>query len=147
MSTVPKRVAMSLAVSLAFATFVLSGPAQAVSVTTCSALSGTIAKPTAKLSGCLNSTTGGSGILSASNKEGVDTVTWKNGGTTDFRFKSRSGQGGPCPSGASELVLRGTVTKSTGAASSIAGAVLGRLCITGTKKATVTLATGTVFTF
>jgi hypothetical protein len=45
--------------------------------------------------------------LSASNTEGVDTVSWKNGGTTNFRFKSGDGQGNRCPSRSSELVLKG----------------------------------------
>jgi hypothetical protein len=144
---IPHRVAAFLTVSLVIGTIVLASPAQAVSATTCSALSGRLIKPTAALTGCTSSTTGGSGTLSASSTEGVDTVSWKNGGTTNFRFKSGDDQGNRCPSGSSELVLKGKVTKSTGAASSITGAVSGQLCITGSKKALLTLVPGTVFKF
>jgi len=122
----------------------LAGPAGAAAGTTCGALSGKLARPTAHLTACTSSTTGGTGLLGGS--QGVDTVKWGNGGVTTFHLKANAGKKNRCPSGSSEFYLRGTVTKSTGAAAAIRGAVSADLCVTGTPAGKVSLLTGTTFT-
>ena len=123
----------------------LSSSVEAMGATTCSAITGRASTPTARLAGCTVSTTGGGGTLGGSN--GIDVVTWKNGGTTTIHLSNHGGTKDHCPSGSSEFYLNGTVTGSTGAAAGIAGSVRAELCITGTKKETVSLLTGTVFKF
>ena len=136
-----------LTLSGSLGALVLAGPAEAAATTTCSALSGKVESPTASLTGCTSSTTGGSGTLSASHTKNVDTVKWENGGSTNFRLKGNGGSGTQCPPGSLEIMLKGTVTKSTGAAASIEGAVSADICLKGTKKGKVSLLAGTVFTF
>jgi hypothetical protein len=146
---VPGRVAAFalVAASVLPGALLVASPAQAASPTTCSAISGKADSPTASLTGCTSATTGGSGTLSASHTKDVDTVTWKNGGSTDFRLKGHGGSGAQCPPDSLEIMLRGTVTKSTCAASSIKGAVSADVCLKGTKKGKVSLLAGTVLTF
>jgi hypothetical protein len=138
-------VVLLLASSPLFGVLALAGPAGAAAGTTCGALSGKLARPTARLTQCTSSTTGGTGILSGS--QGVDAVKWRNGGVTTFRLKGNAGKQNHCPSASTEFYLKGTVTKSTGSAATIRGAVSADLCVTTTKTGKVTLLTGTVFTF
>jgi hypothetical protein len=133
-----------LGASPSVAVLALAGPAAAAASATCGALSGKLASPTAHLTGCTGSTTGGAGTLSGS--QGIDTVKWKNGGVTTFRLKSNVGKQNHCPTGSTEFYLRGTVTKSTGSATAIKGAVSADLCVTGTPRGKVSLLTGTLFT-
>jgi len=122
-----------------------AGAPAAATTATCGALTGRLASPTAHLTGCTSSTTGGAGTLSGS--QGVDTVKWKNGGVTTFHLKGNSGKKNHCPTGSTEFYLRGTVTKSTGNAAAIKGAVSADLCVAGTPHGKVGLLTGTLFTF
>lgn len=132
-----------------FGALAMAGPAGAASGTSgtmCTAVSGNIRNPTNHLAGCTKSATGGSGVLSfvQSGNETVDTVTWKNGGTTTFDVKTKSGTDA-CPSGSFEIEIRTKVTGSTGAAVSIRGKVSADVC--GTGKGKVSLLTGTVWKF
>jgi hypothetical protein len=135
-----------LAVLSSSGTLTLSDAAGATSSTTCSAVSGNVGDATNHLAGCTKSTTGGSGTLSVAQTgdKTVDTVTWKNNGTTSFVVTTRSGAN-RCPSGSFEVRIRSTVTKSTGAAASIKGKVSADACITGLGN--VSLLTGTVWKF
>lgn len=127
-------------------TLALSDSAGAASGTICSDVSGNVGNPTSHLAGCTKSTTGGSGTLSFVQKgeKTVDTVTWKNDGTTTFVVTTRSGTN-RCPSGSFEIEIRSTVTKSTGAAASIKGKVSVDVCVTGSGN--VSLLMGTAWKF
>ena len=131
-----------LAIPTSLGTLALSDSAGATGGTICSALSGNLSRPNEHLTECTTSTTGGSGLLSGNGH--VDTVTWKNGGTTTFVIKIGSGNL-LCPDGSSAIEIRSTVKKSTGAASSITGKVSADVCITG--KGRVSLLPGTVWKF
>jgi hypothetical protein len=135
-----------LAFPSSLGTFTLSSSAGAATGTTCGAVSGNVANPTNHLAGCTKSTTGGSGTLSFAQHghKTVDTVTWKNDGTTTFVVKTRSGPN-LCPAGSFEVRIRSTVTQSTGAAASIQGKVSADACITGSGN--VSLLTGTAWRF
>jgi len=131
--------------TVAGATSTTSATADGPGATTCDALSGKAVSPSGSLTGCTAATTGGSGHLTGSGV--VDTVNWANGGTTTFRLNSHIVNKSDCASGAMEIALKGTVTKSTGAAAGIKGRVSAHLCFTGTKPEKVSLLTGTVFKF
>ena len=135
-----------LAVSTSVEVLTLAGPAGATSGTTCRTFSGNIDRATAALTGCTRSTTGGAGTMEhLHSTQGLYTVKWKNGGTTNIQSTS-GGTKNRCPSGFINLDTVGRVTKSTGAAAAIKGAVHGYLCASevGGK---VTLLSGTVYSF
>jgi pectate lyase len=142
----PLMVVFLIAVLSSSGTLAVSDSAEAASATTCNAVSGNVGNSTNHLAGCTKSTTGGSGTLSfaQTGDKTVDTVTWKNDGTTSFVVTTRSGAN-RCPSDSFEVRIRSTVTKSTGAAASIKGKVFADACITGLGN--VSLLTGTVWKF
>ncbi len=131
--------------SVAGATSTTSATADGPGATTCDALSGKAVRTRGSLTGCTASTTGGSGRLTGSGV--VDTVNWANGGTTTFNLESHIVNKSACASGAMEIALKGSVTKSTGAAAGIKGRVSARLCFSATKPEKVSLLAGTVFKF
>ena len=90
---------------------------------TCTSLSGTVnigtesAKGT--FSGCTSSTTGGTGKFKGSESSSSGKVTWANKGVTTMSFGfSLEGQES-CPAANDEIVVTGTVSKSTGGAAKI----------------------------
>jgi hypothetical protein len=117
-----------------------------VSRTTCSALKGTSASPTAKLRGCTEATTGGGGTIAGTGPN-TDVVTWKNSGTTTFTYTHVLLSKDACPTGSDEYKWTGTVTASTGSASAVTGSVKSLICFTNNAKAKATLLQGTVWTF
>ncbi|HEY7946484.1 MAG TPA: right-handed parallel beta-helix repeat-containing protein, partial [Acidimicrobiales bacterium] len=119
--------------------------ARGAGATTCTSLSGKAVSLTGSLAGCTASTTGGKGRLTGSGV--VDTAYWKNGGTTTFNLASQIVNRSRCASGGIELRLTGAVTKSTGSAAPIKGAVSALVCFTGLKHPRVSLLPGTVFKF
>ena len=128
----------------------LDQPAGAATpATTCTVVAGPVAGPSARLSGCTRSTTGGRGtfeLVTAGRRRTTDIVHWKNGGTTTFKFTNGATPAAPCPPGTLALGLSGRVTSSTGAAASIRGHVAATVCLPG-NKGSVRLAPGTVWSF
>jgi hypothetical protein len=116
------------------------------SPTTCDALKGTSASPTAKLKGCTEATTGGSGVIAGVGANS-DVVTWENTGTTTFTYTHVLLSKDACPTGSDEYKWTGTVTSSTGPASHIKGAVAALVCITTNSEAKAKLLKGTLWTF
>ncbi len=143
-------VAATLATPFTFAAAILPASlaqaAPAASRTSCDALKGNSAAPTAKLSGCTLATTGGAGIIAGVGAN-TDTVTWKNNGTTTFTYTHVLLSNDACPTGSDEYQWTGKVTASTGAASGITGNIAALICITTNSKAKATLLKGTVWKF
>jgi hypothetical protein len=94
-------------------------------VVTCTKLTGKVnivaASATGTFSGCTSSITGGTGKFSGSESSSSGSVTWKNKGVTTMSFGFNTG-GTACGSNKAltEIVVTGTVSGSTGAASKIA---------------------------
>lgn len=112
----------------------------------CSSLKGSSAAPTAKLSGCTATTTGGAGVIAGTGPNS-DVVTWTNGGTTSFTYTHVQLAKDACPTGSDEYKWTGTVTASTGGAAAITGSIKALICIGTNAKAKARLLTGTTWTF
>jgi hypothetical protein len=110
-------------------------------------LKGNSSQPTAKLSGCTGSTTGGAGTIDGSSAPNTDVVTWMNSGTTSFTYTKVLLSKDRCPAGSDEYKWTGTVTASTGAASAITGTVKALICLATDARAKASLLTRTVWTF
>jgi hypothetical protein len=136
-----------LAAPISLATLPLASSAGAAFETTCSAISGTITGRPDHLTGCTESTTGGSGRFKSTGNL-VDTVRWKNGGKTVFQFTNGPApKRNSCPPGTFVVTLRGRVTRSIGEdAMGIRGRVSATVCL-ASNGSSVSLAPGTVWRF
>lgn len=136
----------ALAIPLSAGTIALTaGAASASSKTTCSSLSGTVTGGSFTYGGCTSATTGGGGT--STGETSPSTINWSNGGTTTYKFTEKAVKGAPaCAAGDSQFAVKGKVTKSTGAASKIKGAVKGTICYDPTTDS-VSLPAGSLFTF
>src|ERR1700722_5352604 len=129
------RVARALLVPAALmipasaATLALTGPAgaavpNAADSATCTTLTGTVnistESATGKFTGCTSGTTGGSGKFKGSQSTSSGKITWANAGVTKMSFGFTLEGQGSCPAANDEIVVTGTVTSSSGAASKIA---------------------------
>jgi len=123
-----------------------AGAATATSATTCKALNGTSAAPTAMLGGCTGRTTGGAGTIAGVGPN-TDVVTWKNTGTTTFTYTHVLLSTDACPKNADEYRWTGKVTASTGPASGVTGKVTALICVTKNSTAKAYLLKGTLWTF
>jgi hypothetical protein len=131
------------AATLALSTNVAS--ATTTKAVKCTTLSGQ-ALATGSLTGCSDSAnTGSSGTFPTQpSSSGKATIKWASGGKTTATFNYTSA-GSACPSGDTEEVITGTVTKNTGAAKSIKiGPIKGDVCVSSTLA--LSLAPGTKFT-
>ena len=142
---IPAVIAAASLGSLAFASASGASVKPAVVTVKCTSLSGT-AGGTGTISGCSDSSaTGGSGTFPATPGSGSQKVSWASGGTTTATFNYNQASTSTCPSGDSEYIITGSVTKNKGAAKSIGtgGKLKGDVCLSSTLQ--LSLAPGTKF--
>jgi hypothetical protein len=121
-------VVVVLAIPATFGALVVATPAGAAMYTRCGSLSGlNLAGQSDTVAGCTGPT-GGSGVFPGP-LVSPKTVNWAGGGTTTFTFAVTVPKKSKCAAGSTERLLKGTVTTSTGPASSIKGTVRAKVCV------------------
>jgi hypothetical protein len=98
-------------------------PAKKADAATCTTLTGTVnistESATGTFTGCTSGPTGGPGKFKGSESSSSGKVTWANKGVTKMSFGFTLEGQETCPAANDEIVVTGTVSKSTGGAAKI----------------------------